>query len=1387
MIKNKFIYTSILFVFISIAAYCQQNKYIFEHIGITDGLPQSTIYSMIQDNYGFLWFGTQDKGLCKYDGYSFKIYNHNPFNSNSISSNKVSKILQDSDGIIWIGTWGGGLNKFDPKTERFITYKNDPADPNTISNNKAQTLFIDKDSILWIGTAGGGLSSFDKVKGIFTNYRHSVSNINSLSNDRVWSICQDLSGFLWIGTDNGMGKLNLQTGMFENYFHDENNSNSISDNQVRQVYVDKKGILWIGTAIGLDRYLPESNSFRHYSYKVKYDSKNSVNVISEDKLDNFWIGTHIGGLKLFNREKGTFQSFINDPENSNTISYNDIRDIILDNTHILWIATRGGGLNKLDLKPAKFEYYTHDPINRNSLLNSRVKSIYEDKKGILWIGTDIGGGLNKFDRKKNKFTFYTHDKNNANSLINNDITVIEEDRNGYLWLGTDGYGMDRFNPEEEKFTHFRFDPNNSNSLCFNEIVDIQEDKNGFIWIGTNSGLDKYDPLNNEFIHYKSNKKDSTSLSNNIIWAIYPDSKNRLWIGTDYGLNLYDEKTNSFKHFIFHPEDSNGLTSSTIYSIYEDQNNILWIGTENGLHSYNPDNESFAFYKENVKTVNYAIFGILDDDNNNLWLSTVNGLTRFNVLTQEFRNYDIYDGLQNNDFSIGACTKSYTGELIFGGVNGFNIFNPDSVKDNPFVPPVVINEFKLFNKTLKPGTKKMRESVYVTNELKLKYNENIFSFSFSALNYTKNKKNQYSCKLEGFDEDWIYMGTNHEKQYTNIPPGQYVFKVRGSNNDGVWNNTGADLNIIITPPFWKTRWFIVIELGLLILLIISIIRWKVKSLILSKKELEEIVRARTLELSDQKEELESALTLISNQKDGLKEANIKIQENAKLKEEFLANTSHELRTPLNVIVGFSNLLLNEKLTEKQQSYLREIKNSTENLLVVIEDILTFSKIESGKLNIEKIEFEFKSTIQSLFRSFSLKANEKNIDITLNYDAKIPRYLVGDPIRLNQIISNLLDNAIKFTNEGGKVKLDVSLLYNKFKSAEIEFVISDTGIGMDLTIYKSIFSSFSQARADTTRKFGGTGLGLSIVKRLVDAQKGKITVDSKPDKGTIFNIVIEFEIGTGEKAEKNVTNYIIDKSEKKNELYFLLVEDNPANIILTIDTIKLHNSSIKIDTAENGKIALDLIEKNDYDIVILDIQMPVMNGYETAKYIRNNLPKPKSEIPILGMSAHALQEEKNKCFELGMNEYISKPFVPDELFNKIELLVHSQKPFINIKQDKIETMKFELINLTNLRNIYGDKDDKIENILNICLENIPKQLIDLRQMLKNKNFKDIRTIAHSLKTSLDYLGLEQLKENSLHIEISAAENRVNDEMYEKLDEINDKWKFVEKELVEYFKNK
>ncbi|MCK4664375.1 MAG: tetratricopeptide repeat protein [Bacteroidales bacterium] len=542
------------------------------------------------------------------------------------------------------------------------------------------------------------------------------------------------------------------------------------------------------------------------------------------------------------------------------------------------------------------------------------------------------------------------------------------------------------------------------------------------------------------------------------------------------------------------------------------------------------------------------------------------------------------------------------------------------------------------------------------------------------------------------------------------------------------------------------------LSLIIIIVFSILLFRLFQL---KRKANKLLAKNINQINKQNKELEKAYEEIKN--------------TTKLKEIFLANTSHEIRTPLNVIIGFTNLLMNSQLGTKQLAYLKNIKNSGNNLLVVINDLLTFSKIESGKLSLEKINFDLKEIVINYIETITEKTNKKKIELIYDIDSTIPKLINGDPIRLNQILSNMIGNAIKFTNEGGEISINISLSEENEDNVIVLFKIFDTGIGIPKEKLENIFDSFTQARSDTTRKFGGTGLGLSIVKKLVELHNGKISVESKKNEGSVFIFDLKYAKTIFEEGSEKTETFKIIKVKSPEKINILLAEDNEPSIILTIDTLKLYNENIKIDVAKNGKQAIEKAEKNNYDLIIMDVQMPEMDGYDATDYIRENFKQPKNTIPILGMSAYAFKEEKEKCLNIGMNDYITKPFVPEKLFEKIEKLTGLKqkeiKEPLKILKNKFEKLK--IINLSFLKKIYKNNNEKIIKMIKIYLKNIPDQLSELKNMYNENNFSGMKIIAHSLKTSFNYIGMKENRELMKKIEEQDISETSFNEIIEKID--------------------
>ncbi|MCI0691977.1 histidine kinase, partial [candidate division KSB1 bacterium] len=799
----------------------QKDNLKFERISLEQGLSQNTIYCILQDRKGFMWFGTQD-GLNKFDGYDFKVYKHDPQDPNSLSNNVVRTIYEDRAGTLWIGTNGGGLNKLDGEKDSFTHYRHDPNDANSLSDNYVLSICeVSRHGrrTLWIGTRYGGLNQFEMETGRFTRYQNDPNDAGSLSDNYVISIYEDsLHGgsTLWIGTyGGGLNKLileesNRERGVFNRYQYDSTASDDLGHKQIRVIYEDRAGTLWLGTGGGLDKLDRRDGTVTHYHHDSNDPASLSASAVwsifeSRQGRDGLlWIGTG-NGLNQFDRAAEKFYRYHHDPNDPNSLSDNYIRSICEDRSGMLWIGTWNGGINKLDRRRGMFTHYRNIPNDPNSLSHNNVRAIYEDARdggNTLWIGTR-GGGLNKFDRQKQAFTHYKDYPNDPNGLSHNYVWSIYEDRAGNFWISTYGDGLKRFERKKERFTHYRHDPADPNSLSRNSVTPIYEDRSGMLWIGTDvGGLNIFDREKETFKHYKHDANDSTSLSHDNIWSIFEDRSGVLWIGTDGGgLNRFDREKEVFKHYKNEPDNPQSVSNNHVFCIHEDSRSAgtLWLGTwGGGLNKFDTATEKFVHYTEKDGLPNDVIYGILEDDHGNLWLSTNKGISRFNIQTETFKNYNTHDGLQSYEFNAGAYHKSKSGEMFFGGINGFNAFYPDEVKDNAYIPPIVITAFKKFDQIAK-------RDIAATDEIALSYKDKYLTFEFVALDYTNPEKNQYAYIMEGFDETWIDAGTRRFVSYTNLDPGNYVFKVKGSNNDGVWNEDGVAVKITITPPPWKTWW------------------------------------------------------------------------------------------------------------------------------------------------------------------------------------------------------------------------------------------------------------------------------------------------------------------------------------------------------------------------------------------------------------------------------------------------------------------------------------------------------------------------------------------------------------------------------------------------------
>ncbi|MDP4172551.1 MAG: two-component regulator propeller domain-containing protein [Bacteroidota bacterium] len=815
----------------------------FEHVSIEQGLSQSSVNCILQDKNGFIWIGTAD-GLNRYDGYSFKVFRNNPLNTQSISDNGVTSIYEDKEGNLWVGTILGYLNKYNRKTEGFTRYllSQDTSSsganmgnlaeyPLTFSrynSNSITTIFGDKEGSLWIGTWGKGLFKYNPRTNDYICYSHQEHNKNSLSSNRVLSILEDRNKNLWVGTfGGGLNKITriFLTGKVKerldyiHYVNVENDPNTLSDNRVISLIEDKDGFIWAGTfGGGLNKialsyahaFIPGENlqdvKITRYSRdnKIGHLSSNRIMKMIQDQSGQIWVATFGGGLNRFNPITQKFTVFKHDPLDPNSISDNDIISLFEDRTGIIWIGTHlGKGINRFDKSRDKFNHFCSIPHDPNSLSDNVIWSFAEDKEGFIWIGT-YRGGLNRFDRKTKKFISFKHDPLNPNSISSNHIRTVFIDRNDRIWIGTYSSGLNLYDKRTGKFINFQHNSADPYSLSENQVLSIIEDKNGTIWIGTfGGGLNKL-VYNNQtkhysFEHYINIPNNPKSLSDNRIYKLFIDRKENFWVGTfGGGLSRFDPNSGSFQNYKYNPKDQSSLSENRVITIYEDKTDQLWVGTYGGgLNRFDPKTGKFTRYIQDGSP-NSVIYGILEDANSYLWLSSDNGLSKLHIRDGHIVNYDMHDGLQSMEFSGGAYLKTHDGQMYFGGINGFNCFYPDIINENNHVPPVVISSFKIFNKEVE-GQK---------DTIILESKHNFFTFEFSSLDFTNSEQNRYAYKLEGFDNDWHYTDASRRfASYTNLDPGKYIFRVRASNNDGIWNQRGIAVSIVILPPFYRTWWFI----------------------------------------------------------------------------------------------------------------------------------------------------------------------------------------------------------------------------------------------------------------------------------------------------------------------------------------------------------------------------------------------------------------------------------------------------------------------------------------------------------------------------------------------------------------------------------------------------
>ncbi|MCK6602634.1 MAG: ATP-binding protein [Bacteroidetes bacterium] len=1096
----------------------------FERISTKEGLPHTTVYSLLQDQTGFMWIGTEN-GLVRYDGLNLKVWISDPENQDGLAGSNISSIALDGNGNLVLGLWGEGLNIFNPKTEKFTRYSQDPADPTSLNDNRAQVVFVDSKDRIWIGTYRGGLNRFLPDQKKFLSYMTLPGQHNSISSNRIWAIGESADGMLWLGTDEGLNRFDPENGTFSQPELPKGPAGKSL--QVRAVYPEKTGQIWLGTDNGLMLYNPATGETKVWLAGTGRSSstENVINRILEDASGNLWIATYERGLIRFIPQKNKFVPYLADPANPNALASNDIRCLYQDRSGTIWTGGRGGSLARFNLIARKFNYISTNPNNSNSLTDNNVTTISQSADGHLWMGTN-GYGVNEYNPDKDLYTHFSAEKSGIGSNFIQTLYPTDET----VWIGTRNGGLSKLDRRTGKSRVVGGKPGEPVPFTNNTIRAILPDKPGFLWVGTKtSGLHLMDIRKETFRSFRSQATIPGSISGTDIRCLYRTRNGVLYIGTDGGgLNRFNPMDSTFSSWKSIPGNTETLTNNDVVCLWEDSTGFLWVGTDGGgLNRFDPVRETFENMSRKIPLASAIIYGLQGDDSGNLWIQTINGLSRVDLKTLAVRNYLANDGLQSSMFNQNSCYKAASGELFFGGINGITSLFPGQIRDNAFIPAITLTSFEVFNKPLQTDT-----AVAFLKVITLDHTQNFFSFQFAALDFVNPENNQFRYKLEGFDEDWIDCGTRKFASYTNLDGGEYTLRVVGSNNDGLWNETGISVKLIVLPPFWQTWWFRLILLALLAGGVWLAIRIRTRLVRNHNRLLEREIEERTRELQEKNQTLEITLT-------NLKTAQTHLFQQEKMASlgTLVAGVAHEINNPVNFIHtsihplnrDFSELtktlhelleLHNELIylrangtaadlgtvidklgNEDRISHIQELENEIAILLKgietgstrtaeIVKSLRTFTRLDENTWKLFNLHDGLDSTIQILTPKW-----KNQVTIHRNY-GDLPE-VECYPGQINQVFMNLLVNAFDALDSGGEVTISSRLTGGK---AEIR--IRDTGCGISKEAQSRIFEPFF-----TTKPVGkGTGLGLAISYSVISRHNGEIRVSSEPGKGTEFTILL-----------------------------------------------------------------------------------------------------------------------------------------------------------------------------------------------------------------------------------------------------------------------------------------
>lgn len=1256
----------ILFLLTGVTLYSQKKlppKLKFNTITVEDGLPNNIVNTIIQDSLGYMWIGTDD-GLCRFDGQNYKIFRHSLENKNSISNNFIQSLFLDSKGDLWIMT-DQGLNKFDIQKELFEIYLVDGN--NGLSHNSVTSMVERKNGEYIIGTYGGGI---DILKNTKFSYNYNQENDIGLSSNRISSLQIQNDSILWVGTwKNGLNKINLETNIVTKFSFGKDKITSTGE--INVLFIDSEDYLWIGTNTGLTIYNTKTEGFFNInSENCNSFSDNDILSIFEDNEGVIWLGTRNSGIItgnkkeiLVHKNKTSFTNYL--PNNSNeSVNYRSISSFYQDTQDNIWIGTDLLGVNIVNPNGESFRLYNHFSNDDRDLSNRSTWGICEDNSNNIWVGTD-GGGLYKFNPFTNnteKILFNTTDKNSIND---NAILSSCYDSKGNLWFGTYAGGLNVLMSGAKEFKHYEKGLSSS-SLNSNDIRVVFEDSKQRLWVGTNGGgLHLYNSISDDFDFI-------TEVGWLDIRSLTEDVEGNLWIGTfGNGIFSYNYKENKIKNY---PE-YDALNAHIVFDLDFVSDEDLWIGTRfKGLIHFNLKSKKVNQYTENNGLSNNTVKTIVVISESKLWISTNDGLNLFDIERKKFDSYKIANGVKLGAFNSNSGYISKNGYVVFGGVKGLNVFYPEKINIDKNPLKIIFTDFKLFNKSLDVSDDKvespLKKIISKTSEIDLAYNQDVITIEYAALDFPSSKGINYKYILKNYDNHWSNVGSLTSATYRNLSSGEYIFKVKVSDEAGNWNSPSTDLKIIISPPFWFTVPAILLYIVLIILIVFIILRYYTDQ-----------VKLRN--------------SLFYTQKLRQQETDLN-----KERFRFFTNFSHELRTPLTLILGPISDILREQKKNENTGKLLLIERNAQILLELINKMLEFRKSETEHNHLEVGQYDFSKFLNEISSNFNFYADQKEIEFNIGIENEY--YAWFDYKKIQLVLFNLLSNAFKYTQKGGVIGIKIDEFQEK-----LVVKISDTGVGIKQEALNSVFNLYYHN--DYVDTIEGTGIGLALCKKLMDLHNGEILVNSKIGQGSLFSI----EIFKNKEHFSNMSNvefveskdYVIkkpfindpsllynetvDAEINKDDKVVLIVDDNLDVIHYLNEILSKH---YKVVSAKNGKIGIEKAFEIIPDLIISDVMMPEKSGIDLCKELKNS--NKTSHVPIILLTAKLGDKGRLEGVKIGADDYITKPFDSEFLMARVDNLFKNRKKIISFYSNSIERDA----NLQEDKNSVEDEFlEKLENLV------------------------------------------------------------------------------------------